>query len=306
MRQFFATLLLFLFLPGAFAQTTKKTDHRPATSKTEANPATPAAGGTNLPSEATVNAFLQHMFGYDAEIKWQIMAIKPSPAAGMAEIDVVLSNPQGQQSQKLFLTPDHKFAFAGDMIPFGANPFAANQALLQKAKGPAQGPANATLTIVEFGDLQCPSCKAAQPTIEKLIADVPNSRLVFEQFPLTQIHNWAMKAAAYGSCVAQQNNDAYFKFMKNVYQQQEQITAENADEKLKTAATAAGVNADAVAKCAALPATATGIQQSTELGKALDVTGTPTLFLNGRKIGNVNQLPYDVLKGIAEYQAKQK
>ncbi len=306
MRQFSATLLLLLLLPVTVAQTTKKTDHHPATSKTEAKPGTTATDAANLPSQATVNAFLQHMFGYDTEIKWQVTAIKPSPAAGMAEIDVVLSNPQGQQSQKLFLTPDQRFAFAGDMIPFGADPFAANQVLLQKANGPVQGPTNAALSIVEFGDLQCPSCKAAQPTIEKLLADVPNARLVFEQFPLTQIHNWAMKASEYGTCVAQQNNDAYFKFMKDVYQQQEQITAENADEKLRAAATAAGANADAAAACAKLPAPAARIQQSLELGKALDVTGTPTLFLNGRKVANVNQLPYDLLKSIAEYQAKQR
>ncbi len=301
MRQLFATLLLLIILPSTFAQTTKKTDHQPATSKTEA----PTAN-SSLPSQATVNAFLQHMFGYDPEIKWQIVAIKPSPANGVSEIDVVLSNPQGQQSQKLFITPDQKFAFAGDMIPFGPNPFGPNHALLQKANGPAHGPANAALTIVEFGDLQCPSCKAAQPTVDKLLADIPNARLVFEQFPLTQIHNWAMKAAEYGQCIAEQSNDLFFKFMKNVYQQQEQITAENADEKLAAAATAAGANAQAAAACAKLPATTAKIQQAMDLGKELDVTGTPTLFLNGRKVATVNQLPYEVLKAIAEYQAKQQ
>ncbi len=305
MRHLFACLLALSVLTPGIAQTTKKTDHKPAISRTQPS-AAPASAAPALPSEGTVNAFMTHMFGYDPNIKWQIASIKPSAAPGIAEVTVLLSNPQGQQATRLFITPDGEHALVGDMVPFGADPFATNQQLLQKASGPAQGPANAALTIVEFGDLQCPSCKAAQPTVEKLMSEVPNTRLVFVQFPLAQIHNWAMKASEWGMCVAEQSNETYFKFMKNVYQDQEQITAENADPKLKAAATAAGVNADAVSACAMLPATKAKVEQSMELGKALDVTGTPTLFLNGRKVANVNGMPYEILKSVAEFQATHK
>ncbi len=305
MRSSFACLALAIVLVGAsYSQTTRTTDHKPAVQKTEAAPEKPAAN-SSLPSQATVSEFLQHMFGYEPDIKWDIVAIKPALASQMTEIDVVLRNPQGQQVTKLFVTPGGKYAIAGDLIPFGADPFAHDRELLRtEAKGPAAGSADAAVTIVEFGDLECPSCKAAQPTIEKLLGDVPNARLIFEQFPLTQIHPWAMKASEYGVCVARQSNELYFKFMKNVYQNQEQITAENADQQLKAAATAAGANADAAAACSTEPSTQAQIKQSQQLGMDVDVTGTPTLFINGRKISNVSGIPYETLKAITEFQGK--
>ncbi len=307
MRNPFACLALALLVAGAgYAQTTRTTDHKPAVQKTEAAPEKPAANAS-LPSQAAVNDFLRHMFGYDPEIKWNIAAIKPAFAAQMTEIDVVLSNPQGQQLTKLYVTPDGKYAIAGDLIPFGADPFAHDRGLLDaQAKGPSQGPADAAVTVVEFGDLECPSCKAAQPTIEKLLGDVPNARLIFQQFPLTQIHPWALKASEYSVCVARQSNDLYFKFMKNVYQNQEQITAENADQQLKAAALAAGANPESVATCASEPSTLAQIKLSQQLGVAVDVTGTPTLFINGRKISNVGGIPYETLKAITEFQAKSR
>ncbi len=47
------------------------------------------------------------------------------------------------------------------------------------------------------------------------------------------------------------------------------------------------------------------VNQGLELGKLLGVSGTPTLFINGRKIANVNGTPYELLKAIADYEASQ-
>ena len=66
--------------------------------------------------------------------------------------------------------------------------------------GPSRGPADAPVTLVEFSDLQCPHCKEAQPTIDKLMAEEKNARLVFQNFPLPA-HDWAAKAAYYGDCI---------------------------------------------------------------------------------------------------------
>ena len=89
----------------------------------------------------------------------------------------------------------------GDIIPFGAKPFDPVKKELEKGiTGPSRGPKDAPVTIVEFGDLQCPACKAAQPAIEALIAAEPSARFVFQNFPL-EMHNWAAKGAAYADCV---------------------------------------------------------------------------------------------------------
>jgi protein-disulfide isomerase len=257
----------------------------------------------NLPSEATVESFLQQTFGYEPEISWKISSIKP--VAGVAEVTVVLASPQGQQLTKFFVTPDGESAITGDIIPFGAKPFAKDNAILQKGiNGPARGPKDAAVTIVEFGDLQCPACKAAQPTVQQLVDAEPNARFVFQSFPL-EMHNWAMKGAQYADCVARSSNDAYWKFIAAVYDKQPEITAENVDEKLTQIADQSGVKGADVAACAAKPETKAHVDASVALGKQVEVTGTPTLFVNGRRIGNVDPHMIDIYKKLVEFAAKE-
>jgi protein-disulfide isomerase len=261
--------------------------------------------GTILPSEATVDSFLHATFGYDPQLTWKISSIVPAPVPGLAEVSVVLASPQGQQLSRFFVTADGAHALTGDIIPFGAQPFApARKALEKGITGPARGPKDAPATIVEFGDLQCPACKAAQPAIETLMAAEPNVRLVFQNFPL-EMHNWAAKGAAYADCVGRASNDAFWKFVAKTYEIQADITAENADEKLTATADGAGVKGADIAACAAAPDTKARVDASLAFGKSMEVTGTPTLFVNGRRIGNVSQVPADVLKQLVEFAAKQ-
>jgi protein-disulfide isomerase len=259
----------------------------------------------NLPSEETVNSFLQQTFGYDSSVTWKISSIKPSVAEGLAEVTVVLSNPKGQSATTFYVTPDGRHALAGEIMPFGAKPYApAQDALLKGVNGPAKGPAKAAVTIVEFSDLQCPHCKDAQPVIEKLLAAEPNARFVFQNFPLP-MHNWANKAAAYADCVGRASGDAFWKFVQATFDEQTNITESNTDEKLTAIADTVGVKGADVAACAAKPETRARVEKSVALGQEVGVTGTPTLYINGRKIGSVVGVPEDVLKGLVEFAAKQ-
>jgi protein-disulfide isomerase len=279
-----------------------------APAKPAAKPAEKSAANdpaSVLPSEATVDSFLHATFGYDPQLTWKISSIVPAPVPGLAEVSVILASPQGQQLSRFFVTADGAHALTGDIIPFGAQPFApARKALEKGITGPARGPKDAPATIVEFGDLQCPACKAAQPAIEALMAAEPNVRLVFQNFPL-EMHNWAAKGAAYADCVGRASNDAFWKFVSKTYDTQADITAENADEKLTAIADGAGVKGADIAACAAAPDTKARVDASLAFGKSMEVTGTPTLFVNGRRIGNVSQVPADVLKQLVEFAAKQ-
>ena len=258
-----------------------------------------------LPTEATVDSFMQQTFGYEANVSWKVSSIKPAPVPGLAQVDIILASPQGQQVSRFYVTADGEHAVVGDIIPFGAKPFDPVRKTLEKGiTGPSRGPKNASVTIVEFGDLQCPACKAAQPTIEALVAAEPNARFVFQNFPL-EMHNWAAKGAAYADCVGVASNEAFWKFIAKTYETQADITAENADEKLTALADAAGVKGADIAGCATTPVTKAHVDASLALGKSVNVTGTPTLFINGRTIGNVSQVPADALKGLVEFAAKQ-
>ena len=296
----FLTILIVLSAVGLLAGQTA-----PAT-----KPAKPAEKlGTHvtpdLPSEATVDSFLHQQFGYQADLTWKIASIKPSPIEGLAEVTVILASQQGQQISKFYVASDGEHALVGDIIPFGARPFDPVKRLLEKGvTGPARGPKDASVMIVEFGDLQCPACKAAQPTIEALVAAEPNARFVFQNFPL-EMHNWAAKGAAYSDCIGRASTDAFWKFVSKTYETQSDITAENADEKLTALADGAGVKGSDIAACAAKPETKAHVDASIALGKSVDVTGTPTLYINGRKIGSFDARMQEVYKSLVDFAAKQ-
>jgi protein-disulfide isomerase len=289
-------LLLLLTCSLAIAQTA-------AAAKPAEQPVSGSAAA--LPSEATVDSFMQQTFGYQPQVSWKISSIKPAPVPGLAQVDVILANGQGQQMSRFYVTPDGEHAVVGDIIPFGAHPFdPVKKQLEQGVKGPSRGPKDAPVMIVEFGDLQCPACKAAQPAIEALVAAEPNARFVFQNFPL-EMHNWAAKGAAYADCVGEASNVAFWKFIAKTYETQADITVESADEKLTALADAAGLKGADIAACASTPVTRAHVDASIALGKSVNVSGTPTLFINGRTIGNVSQVPADALKGLVEFAAKQ-
>jgi protein-disulfide isomerase len=259
---------------------------------------------TVLPTEDTVNSFLFQMFGYDPSFTWKISDIRPSEITGLAEITVILSSPKGSSPNRLLVTADGKHMITGDILPFGAKPFEDAREKLQKSvNGPSKGSAKAAVTVVEFSYLQCPHCKDAAPGLDQLLAQEPDAHFVFQNFPLPA-HNWAEKGAEYVDCIGRASNDAVWKFIQKTYDDQANITQSNADEKLKAIATASGVNADEIAACAAKPDTKTRIDASLALGKSAGVTGTPTLFINGRMVSA--GAPVDTLKKIVDFEASQE
>src|SRR5271170_6990579 len=132
------------------------------------------------PTPDDVNAFLKATWGYDPNLAWQTMAIAKTAVTGVSKITVAIgqkSNPSQVGQLVFFAMPDGQHIISQDeLIPFGARPFEAMRKTLEtEASGPARGAASKDLLIVEFADFQCPHCKDAQPTVEKLVQDFPNA-----------------------------------------------------------------------------------------------------------------------------------
>jgi protein-disulfide isomerase len=297
--QFVVACSLVAFSFNAFAQ-------QPAATSSKQQPASTSAktsSAPGAPSEATINDFLKQMFGWNQQLTWKVAQIKPAEDPSLSEVTVVFNTPQGQQVSRFYVTPGQKWALSGDLVPFGSDPFADAREKLKAITGPSHGPKDAPVTIVEFGDLECPACKAAQPNITKLMEEEPKARLVFENYPLEQIHKWALLGAKYIDCIGRESNDVVWKFIPMVYEHQGEITDQTAEQALKGYAKDAGANPDTVAACIAKPETEKRVRDSLALGEKLGVTSTPTFFINGRKVANFVNTPYDVVKGMADYAA---
>jgi protein-disulfide isomerase len=294
------TFVVFLLAAccGAFAQS-------PAPRKQPAASAPASANGSEtrpalLPSQAEVEASLQRTFGYDRGLAWQILDIRPSEFPGLADVLVSINK---QQPVHIYWSQRTQAAVVGNLLPFGPDPFAPARAKLEAADGPSRGAQPSVIQIVDFSDLQCPHCKAAQPILEKLVTDFPQVRLVFQQFPLpTSLHPWAMKAAQFADCAGQMDKDAFWKYVDTIFENQGGIALATADDQLQGFATTAGLDAQKVARCAATPETEARVKKSLDLGQSLDVNETPTVFINGRRVQGIASIPYEQLKVLVQFE----
>jgi len=277
---------------------------------TKADPfpvANPKFFTADAPSVDTVNAFLKSLWGYDSNRIWRVEAIQKTLAPNISKVVVFVSDktPGAKvQPTAFFVTPDGKHAVAGDaVIPFGATPFADLRKSLQtRADGAARGATSKDLLLVEFADLQCPHCKEVQGTMDNLVKDFPNARVVYQSFPIVELHPFAFKAAAYGYCIEKQKSDAFFVYSAAVFDAQDALTAEAGDETLKSAVTKAGLDPAAVDACAATQATKDQVNASIKLAEESGVEQTPMLAVNGHLLPLAG-IPYETLKNIISYQA---
>lgn len=274
-------------------------------------PKTDAADFTaTAPTKKQVENFLRASWGYDTNRVYEVARILKTQVPGISNV-IVLVGEKGRKETgalQFLVLPDEKHIVAGgqqlEILPFGDHPYAENRAsLVANADGPSQGAASKNLEIVEFADFQCPHCKEAQPTIQKILADFPNAHFVFENYPLAQ-HPQAFRAAAYGVCVAKLGgNKAFFDYANAVFDGQAGLaTDDGATLTLNSAVTKAGQDPDKVASCSQTPETKAAVEASTKLAQDLSVNQTPTLAIDGRlvPIGNVD---YSVLKQMIEYHA---
>ena len=157
--------------------------------------------------------------------------------------------------------------------------------------------------LVEFADMQCPHCKDAQGTMDQIVKDFPNARVVYQSFPLVEIHPFAFKAAAYGYCVFSEERQGVLQVRGGGVRNVEALTP--ADPRCD----AEGwwlrrrvLDPAAVDACAATQATKDQVNASVKLAEDAGVDQTPMLAINGH-ILPLTGIPYETLKQIISYQA---
>lgn len=259
------------------------------------------------PTIDTINAFTRTMKGFDENLIWQVEAVQKTPVDGLVRVVVLFASKSSQdkpQPAVFFALPDGKhIVTGGQILPFGATPFADTRALLQqKAVGPYRGAAAKDLELVEFADFQCPHCRAAQANMEKLAVDYPNARIVFMNDPIASIHPQATRASAVGVCVAKlAGSSAFFTYAAAVFDGQDGLgTPDGATLTINSSLVKAGIDQDKVTACTDSAETKTAVNASVKLAADLGINQVPTLMINGRPIGA--NVPYELLKKVIDFQ----
>ncbi|MEL7238615.1 MAG: thioredoxin domain-containing protein [Planctomycetota bacterium] len=142
-----------------------------------------------------------------------------------------------------------------------------------------RGPAGAPITLVEYGDYECPHCIATFPLVETLLETRGDDlRFVFRHFPLTSVHPQASFAAQAAEAAGAQ--DKFWPMHALLYQEPGGLTDDAFDRlAIKLNLEIYKFQSDLTTR-----RFADRVQRVAEQGKSLGVTGTPTLFVNGRRL----------------------
>jgi predicted DsbA family dithiol-disulfide isomerase len=148
---------------------------------------------------------------------------------------------------------------------------------------PTLGPDTAAITIVTFIDFECPYSHKAFPIFENIIKKFNGTvRVVFKNFPIDKIHPNAKIAANYGSCVAKQGSDKFWKFYRLAF-----AAPELNSNTLNLLALQSGTKLEPFQQCLENTDIQNQSSQDLEDGVDLKVEGTPTYFVNQRLIQGV-------------------
>jgi protein-disulfide isomerase len=249
-----------------------------------------AASGKGAFDKATFENYLRHVELFRGEVMFRIDDPLPSKyLPGFSEVLVHLIFNSAEKDELFYISPDGQTIVRGDVFNLGKSPFQANLDKLTLADQPSFGPADAPVTIVEFGDFECPDCKAEAPVLRHELTEALGGkvRVFFKNYPLESVHAWARAAAIDGRCVYRQGQPAFWKFYDWIYENQDGIGQDTLNPKVLAWAGENSLDTVKLGQCMDTKATEPEVNRSIAEGVALGVGGTPTLFINGRKIGGL-------------------
>lgn len=159
---------------------------------------------------------------------------------------------------------------------------------------PIRGNTSAKVTLVNFDDLECPYCARMHEelfpgTIDHYKGQV---RFIYKDYPLVEIHPWAMHAAVDANCVAEQNPTAYWNFVDYVHSHGQEISGGeqdpakaflNLDQAARDEGKRQQVNAEKLNACLQKQ-DQTQVRASMRDGEKLGIEGTPQVFINGERL----------------------
>lgn len=232
----------------------------------------------------STEVFVRDLFGWGPAMQVKLGPLSQSRVADFYVVPIHVTVNNQEESGEVYVTKDAKTLLRGEMFDMSVDPFAENRAKIHLEGSPTKGPANARVTLVEFADYECPHCAALYQDLKSLETRYPQVRVVYKDFPLTQIHPWAETAALGGRCAFEQSPAAFWKVHDLIFDNQELLSAENIWDKLMEYANQAGLNGETFKTCLSSPEAQKAVEASHAEGVSVGVNSTPTVFVNGRPI----------------------
>lgn len=215
-------------------------------------------------------------------------------------LDVVTVTPQqGGLSENFFITTDEQVLVVAAVNAIAGHPSKKQiMETISTIKAPQRGSRKPPVTIVEYADLECPSCAQLNSFLENEVLPkyAKSIRIVYKEFPLTIIHRWALPAAIAAECVYQYDPEAFATYRSLIFEHQADFAQANARDELLRFASDVGANRTQLSSCLDSSAPLDKIQKDLLEGESIGVSSTPTIFLNGESfIGTTRQELYSAV-----------
>jgi protein-disulfide isomerase len=229
-------------------------------------------------------------FDLPADATLTIGARKPSSFTGYETLPVVITHYGVPQEVDYLISNDNTKLVHMDTMDLTKDP--ANS--IPIAGRPIRGNPSAKVTIVNFDDLECPYCGRMHEQLFPATFDHYKDlvRFVYKDYPLSQIHPWAMRAAVDANCLAAQSGSVYWTYVDYVHSHGQEVNGEDSNPAKRNAAldriareeaTVGKLDQTALDACIAKQ-DETQIRASVQLAESMGIDGTPAIFVNGEKI----------------------
>jgi protein-disulfide isomerase len=250
---------------------------------------TPADGSTDPVLNRHIEVMVRSQFNVPQTVTVAIGARKPSQIAGFDTLPVTLSHGANSQQIDFLISTDGKTLARLEKFDLVNDPVFS----ISVAGRPIRGNPAAKVTVINFDDLECGYCARLHEelfpaTLEHYKDKV---RFVYKDFPLNEIHPWAMRAAVDANCLGAQSSDVYWAYVDYLHSHGQEINGENRDVPRSFAtldriarqeATVGKLDTAKLDSCIAKQ-DETQVRASSKEAVALGVESTPNVFVNGER-----------------------
>lgn len=230
--------------------------------------------------------YIRERFGVPESVRLTVGTFRGTFDPNLFEAIVTVDDGKSKKDQKILVSRDGLHLIVGEVYELAADPKESALRTISTSNQPSQGTPNAPVTIVEYADLQCPQCARLHEFLgNELLPKYPGKvRVIFKEFPLVAIHDWAEKAAIASECAYEINPGAFVAYRSLVFRNQININATNARDMLLNLASQAGIDSLRLAGCLDSQASRPRVEADIREGQKLGIASTPTCYVNGQMI----------------------
>ena len=257
--------------------------------------AVPSNAPANVPSDITmvVERHVRAQYSLPPDVEVKVGTLRASEFANYDALTVTFASPGQKKDFEFLLSRDHKTLLRLTRFDLTTDPYTELMKKIDVRGRPTRGNKDAKVTVVNYDDFECPFCSRMHQTLFPGLFKEYGDRVLFiyKDYPLEEIHPWAVHAAVNANCLAAQNTDAYWDYADYLHGNQQAITGQkghegqNAELDKLANLQAEKHNLDVPILQACVKAQdEKAVRASMQEGDKIGVEATPAMFVNGQKL----------------------